>query len=540
MVTLTSAPTAPRPQPRPQFPATGPAASRPSRPTNGAHAGQPPAAASRDRLAVPAACWSTARNAGPERRRARGHGRGPSPGPGPPVATARAAEARAGTGAGASRRPPRPPPAGSRCRRDSACYAALRARIPSATRCRPRPASGADHTLLGPRRRGLRALQRRPSRPSAGRRPRPSRARAPAPTALTRVMGSPSASGFPGLLDGVARHALRRRLRRHRALCFVPWTTAVTVPDFRSTIATVVSLPRPTRGCSEHAEYIPGSPFGPTVPVRLTNFGRLVHYTRAAALRDDVADFAQLQQALGVAAASIENDTVYNLLNQLTRWMADWLRAVLRRSIPTSCPSRRSTRRASPRPAPRAPRTRKHGRPAFLLVGTADGAVARNLVTLQTPPNAGEASGVLEVVQDDRITGAFYVTCDPAERPTLVTAHLAGIDGPELLTQDGWDVDARLLQGARCIRRRGCERGVDGEDADRVERGPWAPFDKIGEQPRAHARARAHVPRPRARDARASGPAPSRCPPRSSASRSAPCGGKATPSTYPPPTAAGA
>jgi hypothetical protein len=61
-----------------------------------------------------------------------------------------------------------------------------------------------------------------------------------------------------------------------------------------------------------------------------------------------------------------------------------------------------------------------------------------------TPPNATEASGVLQVIQDDRITGAFYVTCDPTERPTLVTAHLAG---PELLSQDGWDVDARSYKG---------------------------------------------------------------------------------------------
>lgn len=74
-----------------------------------------------------------------------------------------------------------------------------------------------------------------------------------------------------------------------------------------------------------------------------------------------------------------------------------------------------------------------HGRPAFLLVGTADGSTARRLVTEETPPNAGDASGVLEVVVDDRITGGWYVTCDPAERPSVVTAHLRGVDGPELL-----------------------------------------------------------------------------------------------------------
>lgn len=37
----------------------------------------------------------------------------------------------------------------------------------------------------------------------------------------------------------------------------------------------------------------------------------------------------------------------------------------------------------------------------------------------------------------------FYVTTDPAERPTVVTAHLATIGGPELLSMDGRDVDAR-------------------------------------------------------------------------------------------------
>ena len=71
----------------------------------------------------------------------------------------------------------------------------------------------------------------------------------------------------------------------------------------------------------------------------------------------------------------------------------------------------------------------QHGRPAVLLVGTADGPTARQLVTQQTPPDAGDASGVLQVVQDDRITAGWYVTCDPAERPTLVTAHLRGIGG---------------------------------------------------------------------------------------------------------------
>ena len=68
----------------------------------------------------------------------------------------------------------------------------------------------------------------------------------------------------------------------------------------------------------------------------------------------------------------------------------------------------------------------QHGRPTFLLVGTADGPTARRLVTDETPPNATDATGALQVIQDDRITGGFYVTCHPRARPTFVTAHLRG------------------------------------------------------------------------------------------------------------------
>ena len=81
-----------------------------------------------------------------------------------------------------------------------------------------------------------------------------------------------------------------------------------------------------------------------------------------------------------------------------------------------------------------------------MLVGTKDGHVARNLVWEETPPNAGDASGVLQVVVDDRIPSGFYVTTDPAERTAFVTAHLAGIDGPELLSRDDWDTDGRQFK----------------------------------------------------------------------------------------------
>ena len=261
--------------------------------------------------------------------------------------------------------------------------------------------------------------------------------------ALTRVAGFQGTGDFPGLLDGVA-HTLFLDAYGDTVRSFARWTTAVTVPDFRSTIGSVVVFPE-LREVPEHAEYVAGSPFGPAVPVRLTNFGRLVQYTRAAALRDDVAAFAQLQQAVGVAAAAVENDTVYDLLAS-NPVLADGF-ALFSTQHANLMPAKALDATSLAAACAALATNSNHGRPAFLLVGTADGPTARQLITQETPPNAGDAAGVLEVVQDDRIVGAFYVTCDPAERPTVAVAHLAGLDGPELLSQDLWDVDARGYKG---------------------------------------------------------------------------------------------
>jgi hypothetical protein len=224
-------------------------------------------------------------------------------------------------------------------------------------------------------------------------------------------------SDLPGLLDHVARtifiDAFGDTVRS-----FEPGTTAITVADFKSSIATVVEFPDLLE-LPEHTEYVAGFPFGPAVPVRVFPFGRIVHFTREALLRDDVAEFGQLQQALAVAAAQVENDVVYDLLTSnptlpdgqplftAARGNLMPAKALDAAALATACTALAANSH--------------HGRPPYLLVGTADGSTARRLVTQESPPDAGDTSGVLEVIQDDRITGGWYVTCDPHERPTLVT-----------------------------------------------------------------------------------------------------------------------
>jgi hypothetical protein len=259
----------------------------------------------------------------------------------------------------------------------------------------------------------------------------------------TRAQGYQATVDFPGFLDAVSAR-LFFDAYADTTRSFAAWTTAITVADFKSTIASVVDFPD-LLAIPEHGEYASGDPFGAAVPVRLTKFGRVMPYTREAVLRDDVPALGQLQAALGVAAAHAENDVVYDLLTSNPTLPDGFalFSAQHGNLMPAKALDATSLAAACAALAPNS----QHGRPAFLVVGTKDGPTARNLVWQQTPPNAGDAAGVLQVVQDDRIASGFYVTCDPHERATFVTAHLAGIDGPELLSQDSWTIDARSYKG---------------------------------------------------------------------------------------------
>jgi hypothetical protein len=68
---------------------------------------------------------------------------------------------------------------------------------------------------------------------------------------------------FAGILDG-AVEVVFLDAYADTVRSFAPWTTAVTVADFRSTIATWIDFPDLLE-VPEHGEYVSGSPFGPAV-----------------------------------------------------------------------------------------------------------------------------------------------------------------------------------------------------------------------------------------------------------------------------------
>ena len=90
---------------------------------------------------------------------------------------------------------------------------------------------------------------------------------------------------------------------------FTAWTSAVTVTDFRSTIASVATFPE-LLAIPEHGEYVARSPFGPRPRCAARASVGSCDSAAKRCSATNIASFGQLQQALGVAAPSVENDVV--------------------------------------------------------------------------------------------------------------------------------------------------------------------------------------------------------------------------------------
>jgi hypothetical protein len=226
---------------------------------------------------------------------------------------------------------------------------------------------------------------------------------------------------------------------------------------------------------SVHGEYIAGSPSGPAVPVRLTRFGRVLQFTREAVLRDDVASFGQLQQALGVSAAQAENDLVYELLlaNPTWRTGSRSCRPHMGNLMPAKALDATSLAAACAALATIS----RHGRPAFLVVGTSHGATARELITKQTPPDTGDASGVLQV----GTTGSPRAgTSRPIRSNGRRSSPRTSAASRGRAVQSGQLGHRRaLVQGTRRVWRGGREREQHGLHAPRMSDRPGALLDRL-------------------------------------------------------------
>jgi hypothetical protein len=249
-------------------------------------------------------------------------------------------------------------------------------------------------------------------------------------------------------------------------------------------------LPRPPRT----REWSRAYDAGPTAAIKLETFRRIIAFSREVYLANDFVSFAQLVDALGVAAAAREADTVYTLLasNPVMVDGAPLFSAAHQNLMPGATLDATSLATAC---AALTAQTDVNGNalhlsPRFLTTGV-DLAPEARALTVPTMPTTGAAeAGALTPIVEPRITDrSWYVTASPSEAATLVTVHLSAEPSPTLEARDGVGYRQPRVQGSRGLRRRRRGLARDGEDA----------AGTVSRALDAHARVHANVPRPRAR-----------------------------------------
>ena len=218
---------------------------------------------------------------------------------------------------------------------------------------------------------------------------------------------------------------------------FLPWCRGVELEDFKQTFVVPAGFPALDL-IPEHGEYQrpSGLPLQPSEPLRLSTYGKVFALTRETVLNNDLFNFAALAEAHGAAVSEMESDAVYGLLvSNPVLGDGQALFSAAHGNLLAAGPLDVTTLAAAcgALAAQTAPgRGTLHLRAAFLLVGTALGPAARQLVVPTTPATGAADAGALTVIVEPRIPGTdWYVTTSPSQCAPLVYAHLAAAPGPD-------------------------------------------------------------------------------------------------------------
>ncbi|MFO1156632.1 MAG: hypothetical protein U1E43_07635 [Rhodospirillales bacterium] len=260
-------------------------------------------------------------------------------------------------------------------------------------------------------------------------------------------------SDFPSLLATTADKVLRTAYATVPRT-FLPFSRQTTLPDFKPrTILQLGEAPQLLK-VPEHGEIKFGVIGEGKETYQLATYARRIGMTRQMIVNDDLDGFGRMAQAFGVAAATLENDLVWeqitsnpamgdgtalfhadhgNLVSPGTAISIDNLgiamgKIQLQKGLDAT--------------------TRLNLQPKFLLAPVAKMTVARQYLTTITPAlptSVNPYAGALDVVVEPRLDAnsltAWYVVADPAQVDVIEYAYLDGQDGVRTETRQGWEIE---------------------------------------------------------------------------------------------------
>jgi hypothetical protein len=294
--------------------------------------------------------------------------------------------------------------------------------------------------------------------------------------------GAMTTSDFPNILANVANKTLRQAYEA-APRTFVPFCRQVTAADFKPVNRIQLSDIAALQKTSENGEFVRIYLGDSKESYALTTWGGIVPITRKVVLNDDLQALTRIPAGLGIAAATLESDTVWGVITANAN-MADGLplfHATHKNLTATNAlaavanitAARKAMRKQT---APKG--TILNLIPKFLIIPAALEGVA---VQITNPINLAATASSADVpafvramvpIVEPRLDAVatvgdtnWYTAADPSSIDTIEYCYLEGQQGVYIETRQGFEVDgveikARLDFAAAAIDFRGLQKNT--------------------------------------------------------------------------------
>ncbi len=295
-------------------------------------------------------------------------------------------------------------------------------------------------------------------------------------------VGSMTTSDFPNILANVANKTLRQAYEA-APRTFVPFCRQVTAADFKPVNRVQLSDIAALQKTSENGEFVRIYLGDSKESYALSTWGGIVPITRKVVLNDDLQALTRIPAGLGIAAATLESDTVWavitanaNMADGLPLFHASHKNLTATNALAAVANITAARKAMRKQTAPKG--TILNLIPKFLIIPAALEGIA---VQITNPVNLAATASSADVpafvramvpIVEPRLDAVasvgdtnWYTAADPSSIDTIEYCYLEGAQGVNIETRQGFEVDgveikARLDFAAAAIDFRGLQKNT--------------------------------------------------------------------------------
>ena len=274
-------------------------------------------------------------------------------------------------------------------------------------------------------------------------------------------VGLHSTSDFPLLLANTASKSLRVAYNSSPRT-FLAWANRATLPDFKTMSRVALGGAPQLLQVREHGEIELGTVGEANEAYQIARYGRRVGVTFEAIINDDLSGISRVPAMFGSAAARLESDVVYGILNTNGN-MADGIAlfnashanvSTGALSVAAIGAARTNLRKQT---APNGDILNLIGN--ILLVPAELETAALSFMATNVVPSSASTTAVnpfantMQVVAEPRLSSntQYYLMCSPDQIDTVEYAYLAGMEEPQITSYSDEDTDGLVIKATHCF-----------------------------------------------------------------------------------------